>query len=169
MTLHELHQQDKSTFVGSLGAIFEHSPWVAEQVWEQRPFSSVQTLHHAMVEAVQNTSQTWQLELIRAHPDLGTKMGARLEMSQHSVAEQSGAGLKDLPLELFQRFTELNHAYRQKFDFPFIIAVRDHNRQSILEQFELRLKNSPEQEKNTALEQIYRIAQFRLNDLIQPY
>lgn len=163
MTLHELHQQEDAVFVTLLAEIFEHSAWVAGSVLQERPFSSLQALHHAMVQVVKKSSQAQQLELIRAHPDLG----ARLEMSTHSVAEQSGVGLKDLPLELFQRFTELNHTYRQKFDFPFIIAVRDHNRPSILEQFELRLNNTPLQEQHTALEQIYRIAEIRLNDLIK--
>ena len=149
-------------FVKSLEAIFEHSPWVAVAVAPARPFSSVQGLHAAMVQAVQDSGRTAQLELIRAHPDLG----ARLKMTDQSVSEQSGVGLDRLSPELFERFSKLNDAYRSRFGFPFIIAVRNHTRMSILEQFEQRLTNDADRERDTALRQIAEIARFRLEDLI---
>ena len=163
MTFDQLNQIPETEFISSLGAIFEHSPWIVAAVAPQRPFSSLENLHEAMVSAVQNTTLETQLELIRAHPDLG----AKLKMSQQSVSEQAGLGLDRLSPEEFERFSSLNSAYRNKFNFPFIIAVRNHTKTSILEHFVTRLEHSPELEIQTALEQIALIAKFRLHDLIQ--
>jgi 2-oxo-4-hydroxy-4-carboxy-5-ureidoimidazoline decarboxylase len=157
-----LNTMPTDDFVDALGAIFEHSPWVAKAVAPTRPFSSVDALRAAMVQAVQDAGHGPQLELIRAHPDLG----AKLKMTDQSVSEQSGAGLDRLSPELFERFTRLNDAYRERFGFPFIIAVRNHTRTSILEHFERRLTNDADQERETALLEIAEIARFRLFDLI---
>jgi 2-oxo-4-hydroxy-4-carboxy-5-ureidoimidazoline decarboxylase len=162
VSLSNLNAMPVNDFVDSLEAIFEHSPWVARAVAPDRPFSSVQSLHAAMVRAVQGAGQEAQLELIRAHPDLG----ARLKMTDQSVSEQSGVGLDRLSPELFERFSRLNDAYRVRFGFPFIIAVRHHTRESILEQFERRLTSDADQEHETALREIAEIARFRLLDLI---
>ena len=162
-SLDDLNAMPEDGFITSLGAIFEHSPWVARVASVSRPFSSLSALHERMVQAVQDAGLEAQLRLIRAHPDLGTRLG----MSQESVSEQSGVGLDRLPSELFERFTRLNAAYRERFGFPFIIAVRNHTRQSILEHFEARLNNNAEQERQTALHEIAQIARFRLEDLIR--
>jgi 2-oxo-4-hydroxy-4-carboxy-5-ureidoimidazoline decarboxylase len=162
MTLDQLNQIPESEFISSLGAIFEHSPWVAANVVTKRPFSSLATLHGVMVNAVKQANLETQLELIRAHPDLG----AKLKMSQQSVSEQAGLGLDRLNSSEFERFSSLNTAYRNKFGFPFIIAVRNHTKETILENFVLRLEHNTELEIETALEQIAAIAKFRLQDLI---
>jgi 2-oxo-4-hydroxy-4-carboxy-5-ureidoimidazoline decarboxylase len=162
MTLDQLNQISETEFVSSLAAIFEHSPWVAENVVLERPFSSLESLHAAMVNIVNTSPLETQLTLIRAHPDLG----AKLKMSQQSVSEQAGLGLDRLNQSEFERFSSLNTAYREKFDFPFIVVVRNHTRASILEQFVIRLENTVELEIETALEEIYKIAKFRLQDLI---
>jgi 2-oxo-4-hydroxy-4-carboxy-5-ureidoimidazoline decarboxylase len=162
MTLEQLNLVSETEFVSSLGAIFEHSPWVAENVLTERPFTSLEALHTAMVNVVKTASLETQLTLIRAHPDLGMK----LKMSQQSVSEQAGLGLDRLSASEFERFSSLNTAYREKFGFPFIVAVRNHTKETILEQFVLRLKNSVELEIQTALEEVYKIAGFRLQDLI---
>ena len=162
-SLDDLNAMSTDDFVNTLGAIFEHSPWVAQSVSAARPFSSINALHAAMVQAVQDAGLEAQLTLIRAHPDLGT----RLRMSQESVSEQSGVGLDRLPPELFERFTHLNTIYRERFGFPFIIAVRNHTRETILAHFETRLNNTADQERQTALHEIAQIARFRLGDLIQ--
>jgi 2-oxo-4-hydroxy-4-carboxy-5-ureidoimidazoline decarboxylase len=164
MTLDQINQIPESEFISSLGAIFEHSPWVAANVITERPFSSLEALHGAMVNAVKHTSLETQLELIRAHPDLG----AKLRMSQQSVSEQAGLGLDRLSQTEFNQFSSLNTAYRNKFGFPFIIAVRNHSKETILEQFVKRLENTAQLEIETALEQIATIAKFRLQDLITP-
>lgn len=162
ISLSSLNAVPEEDFVDALRAIFEHSPWVAASVAPARPFSSLRELHAAMVQAVRGAGLEQQLALIRAHPDLG----ARLKMTDQSVMEQSGVGLDRLSPELFERFTRLNDAYRSRFGFPFIIAVRNHTRQSILEHFELRLQNDADRERETALHEITEIARFRLEDLI---
>jgi 2-oxo-4-hydroxy-4-carboxy-5-ureidoimidazoline decarboxylase len=162
MTLEQLNQMPGTEFVASLSAIFEHSPWVAENVVNKRPFSSLEALHVAMVSAVKLAPLETQLILIRAHPDLG----AKLKMSQQSVSEQAGLGLDRLSQTEFEQFSSLNSAYREKFGFPFIVAVRNHTRASILENFVVRLENTAQLEVETALEEIYKIAKFRLQDLI---
>jgi 2-oxo-4-hydroxy-4-carboxy-5-ureidoimidazoline decarboxylase len=162
MTLDQLNQNSETEFIASLAAIFEHSPWVAANVVSERPFSSLEELHVAMVGAVKTASLETQLTLIRAHPDLGM----RLKMSEQSVSEQAGLGLDRLSPNEFERFSSLNNAYREKFGFPFIVAVRNHTRATVLEQFVIRLENSVELEIQTALEEICKIAGFRLKDLL---
>ncbi len=164
MTLDQLNQIPETEFVSSLAAIFEHSPWVAENVVPERPFSSLDNLHTAMVGAVKTAPLEMQLTLIRAHPDLG----AKLKMSDQSVSEQAGLGLDRLSPDEFKRFSGLNTAYREKFGFPFIVAVRKHTRETILENFVIRLEHSVELEIETALKEISTIAKLRLQDLIAP-
>jgi 2-oxo-4-hydroxy-4-carboxy-5-ureidoimidazoline decarboxylase len=162
MTLEHLNLVSETEFISSLAAIFEHSPWVAASVVLERPFSSLENLHTAMVGAVKTAPLETQLTLIRAHPDLG----ARLKMSEQSVSEQAGLGLDRLSPSEFEHFSSLNTAYREKFGFPFIVAVRNHTRASILEQFVIRLKHDEKLEMETALQEIATIAKFRLQDLI---
>jgi 2-oxo-4-hydroxy-4-carboxy-5-ureidoimidazoline decarboxylase len=158
ISLEALNAMDREAFVAVLGWIFEHSPWVAERAWELRPFSSCERLHRAMTQIVAAASAADQLALIRAHPDLG----ARARMSAASEGEQAGAGLDRLTASEFRRLQQWNAAYREKFGFPFIYAVKGSGKQEILTALERRLDESPEAERATALEQIYRIAQFRL-------
>jgi 2-oxo-4-hydroxy-4-carboxy-5-ureidoimidazoline decarboxylase len=160
--LRDLNAMPTDDFVEALGGIFEHSPWVARAVAGKRPFADVDTLHGAMVEAMQGAGEAGHLALIRAHPDLGT----RLKLSDSSTAEQASAGLDQLSPEEFARFTELNTRYRDRFGFPFIIAVRDNTRAQILQAFERRIANDRASEVSTALAQIARIARIRLDQAI---
>jgi 2-oxo-4-hydroxy-4-carboxy-5-ureidoimidazoline decarboxylase len=164
MNLKQLNQMSETEFISSLAAIFEHSPWVAKNVVSERPFSSLESLETEMVNAVKTAPLETQLTLIRAHPDLG----AKLKMSEQSVSEQAGLGLDRLSQTEFEHFSSLNNAYREKFGFPFIVAVRNHSRASVLENFVMRLENTVELEVETALEEIAIIAKFRLQDLITP-
>ena len=164
MKLEDLNAQTPEDFTSSLSTIFEHSPWVPAAVAAQRPFADVTALHAAMVQAVQGAGEPRQLELIRAHPDLG----ARLKMSTESVSEQAGVGLDRLSPELFERFSGLNAQYKERFGFPFIIAVRNHTRESILAAFEQRVHHDAPTELETALREIAEIARFRLEDLLKP-
>jgi 2-oxo-4-hydroxy-4-carboxy-5-ureidoimidazoline decarboxylase len=161
-TLSFLNNAVPDDFVHLLGGVFEHSPWVAAAVVAQRPFASREALHAAMVAAVTTATPNAQLTLIGAHPDLGSK----LAMSEESVSEQAGAGLDSLPPALFERFSRLNARYSERFGFPFIIAVRNHNFESILKAFERRLEQETSSEKDNALREIAEIARFRLLDLI---
>ncbi len=162
MDVQTLNECDRSEFVRVLGEIFEHSPWVAEGVVDDRPFAARADLHGAMVAVVRRADPEAHLTLIRAHPDLG----ARVRLSTSSTAEQASAGLDQMPETEFRRFHDLNSRYRERFGFPFIIAVRDTTRAGILEAFERRLGNNRDEEIRTALEQIERIAEIRLEQLL---
>lgn len=162
-TLEALNQMDLAQFLDALGAIFEDTPTISEQAWHNRPFPDLADLHTKMVKVVQSLSATEQLELICAHPDLGS----RVKMAEASVQEQTGVGLDRLSPEEFQQFQTLNHAYKTRFGFPFIIAVKGHSRDSILAAFQRRLENSPEAERQQALVEISQIAWFRLAATVQ--
>ncbi len=166
MNLATLNTLPKPAFTQTLGAIFEHSPWVAEGAFVAAPFETVESLRTAMVQVVALASIDQQLTLIRAHPDLAGKAALAGELTAESTSEQKGAGLDTLKPDEFANFHRLNDAYKAKFDFPFILAVRGHDKHSILAAFETRLLNGAESEKSEALRQIARIAGFRLADLI---
>ena len=167
MNLATLNALPKPAFTHTLGAIFEHSPWVAEGAYAAAPFANLESLHTAMVSVVDQASLDQQLALIRAHPDLAGKAALAGELTAESTSEQKGAGLDRLTADEFAKFHRLNDAYQAKFAFPFIIAVRGHDRHSILAAFETRLLNDAESERAEALRQIARIAGFRLADLLK--
>lgn len=158
MTIEEINRMSQAEFVKALGWIFEDSPWVAERAWASRPFAD---LHATMTEQVREASREEQLQLLRAHPDLG----ARARMSDASVGEQAGAGLDRLTPEEFERLQTANAAYRQNFDFPFLFAVKGSTKYDVLDAIERRLRATWDEEFDTALLQVYRIALFRLQDL----
>jgi len=162
-TIAELNQASLEEFVAALGAVFEDTPAIARQAWEQRPFTDSADLHQCMVTIVQELDRQAQIALIRAHPDLGSKA----KMAEASVQEQAGAGLDRLSPAEYDRFQSLNDRYKQKFAFPFIIAVKHHTKTSILEAFDQRLRNTVDQELAQALTEIFQIAQFRLLALIE--
>ena len=171
MNLQDLNSLSETEFVSVLGGIFEHSPWVAEAVAGKRPFASVSILHQAMVQVVDHADREQQLTLIRAHPDLAGKAARAGNLTDASTNEQKGAGLDQLNDAEYAQFHQLNDAYKQWFDFPFILAVRGfdgkgHDKHSILASFEARLKNTPDQEVSEALRQIARIAELRLGDML---
>jgi 2-oxo-4-hydroxy-4-carboxy-5-ureidoimidazoline decarboxylase len=149
-------------FVAALGDIFEHAPWVAETAFRFRPYSAVTALHHAMMEAVRNAPHRQQLEFVRGHPELGSKVGQASSLTEASRAEQGGLGLDRLSDAEFERFTHLNAAYRERFGLPFIICVRRHTRDSILRNFERRTASDPESEFQAALDEIGLITRLRL-------
>jgi 2-oxo-4-hydroxy-4-carboxy-5-ureidoimidazoline decarboxylase len=163
MTLGTLNEMTREEFVDALGGIFEHSPWVAERAYPRRPFASVDDLGAAMNRAVYAASVEETLALLRAHPDLGT----RAEVSTHSAGEQAGAGLDRLTQDEFETLTELNSGYRERFGFPFLYAVKGSTKSAILEALRLRARNTPEDEFATAVDQVFRIARFRLEGLIE--
>ncbi|MBW4520174.1 MAG: 2-oxo-4-hydroxy-4-carboxy-5-ureidoimidazoline decarboxylase [Scytolyngbya sp. HA4215-MV1] len=153
-----INQMSQEEFVAALGAVFEDTPAIAEQAWHDRPFTDREDLHQKMVRIVQALSRDEQLALIQAHPDLGSKA----KMAEASVQEQAGVGLDRLSPVEYDRFHALNQAYKDKFGFPFIIAVKNHTKESILTAFETRLTNSVADEMKQALMEINQIAGFRL-------
>ncbi len=162
-SLVELNQLSQEEFTQALGAIFEHTPAIARSTWDDRPFASTADLYTKMVTAVSAMTEAEKLALIQAHPDLGSKA----KMAEASVSEQAGAGLDRLSVEEFDRFQSLNQSYREKFSFPFIVAVKKHTKTSILEAFKQRLDNSIETEMQQAVAEICEIARFRLESTIQ--
>lgn len=166
ISIDNLNTLSDEEFVAMLGEVAEHSPWVVQRTAEKRPFTSVRGLHTAMMEVLGRASSREQMELICAHPDLAGKAARDGAMTDASVSEQAGAGLDRLSEAEFDRFHELNNAYRSKFGFPFIIAVKGHDKTSILEQFEERLKNDEDEERSEALRQIGDIIRYRLEDIV---
>ncbi len=166
MKLLALNRMDMRAFLACLGEVFEHSPWVAESAMAARPFETLGALHQAMVGAVRAAPRERQLALLRAHPDLAGKLALAGELTRSSVGEQAAAGLDRCSAEELERFAALNDAYKAKFDFPFIMAVKGSSRGEILEAFEARLANDPEAEFAEALEQVGRIAWLRLKDIV---
>lgn len=164
--LADLNTAPADRFVETLGGIFEHSPWVADAVAPSRPFASLDALHGAMVAAVEAADEAQKLALLRAHPDLAGKLARAGALTEASTAEQASAGLDRLTEEEFQRFTAFNIAYTEKFGFPFIIAVRENTKASILKAFERRITNSREAEFTTALAEVGKIARLRLTNLL---
>lgn len=161
-TLSALSQPD---FVARLGDIFEHSPWVAERSWHARPFATIDALHAAMVDAMSGASEAEQLALIRAHPELAGKEAASGTLTAASTGEQRGAGLDQCSAEELQRLRALNAAYRERFGFPFVIAVKGRSRYQIMEAIEARLQHDAQTEFSTCLGEIAKIARFRLDAL----
>ena len=161
MMLADLNARDKKAFVLALGWIFEDSPWLAERAWERRPFASLDALHAAMTQIVADADEGEQLALLRAHPDLGT----RAHISDASTGEQRGAGLDRLTPEEFARLQRLNDDYRGRFGFPFLFAVKGSTKHEVLAALESRVARTREEEFAEALQQVYKIARFRLEDM----
>ncbi len=166
MKIDQINQFSKSEFINAFSSIFEHSPWVADQAYSLKPFQSIEDLHKKMVDVVRGSGLEPQLKLICAHPELAGKAAVRKDLTDHSLNEQSGAGLDQCSTEEFELLQSLNAKYLTKFGFPFILAVKGHNRQSIIQNFANRLNNEKAVEFQECLEQIYRIAQFRLETYV---
>lgn len=165
MQLSTINALSTAGFVAALGAIYEHSPWVAEAAAAARPFDSLDALAAAMQAVVDAAAPERQLALIRAHPELAGKAAIAGELGAHSSAEQAAAGLTHCTPEQYLRLQALNAAYRERFGHPFILAVRGHTRETILAAFEARLHNAPDDERAECLRQVARIARLRLETL----
>lgn len=162
MTLDEVNALDHDVFVARYGALFEHSPWVVERAAALRPFADV---HAGLMAALEAASLDEKLALIRAHPELAGKAAMDRTLTDASAAEQASAGLDRLTPAEFERFHALNAAYRDRFDFPFIICVRLTDKAGILAAMEQRLDHDRDTEIATALNQIGEIVRLRLEDL----
>lgn len=161
-TIDQINNTSTREFIEILGGIFEHSPWIAEKAAKSKPFSSLQQLYKEMVKIVESSSNELKLTLIQEHPNLGD----RVEMSEDSINEQKGAGLKDLTPEEYKNFISKNQQYMEKFGFPFILAVRGKNKHEIYQAMEERIHNEKDIEFETALREIYKIALLRLEEKI---
>jgi 2-oxo-4-hydroxy-4-carboxy-5-ureidoimidazoline decarboxylase len=161
-----INAMDRAAFVQKFGGIFENSPWVAEQAWEKKPFATLDEMHAAMVAVARYAPAPVQLALLQSHPDLAGKEAQSGTMTASSVAEQASAGLNALSHAEMTQVADLNAAYKKKFGFPFIIAVRMHSKEGILFEFNRRLQNDTQTEFANDLQNVYVITRLRLNKLL---
>lgn len=168
LSLTQLNATDCSRFTAILGHLFEHSPWVAEETWPQRPFRDREQLHAALCATLHRSPRARRLALIRAHPDLAGRLARERRLTAASDQEQASAGLHALTDAELATFTRENAAYRAKFDFPFIICARLNDKTAIVQAMRARLTHPAEQEFATALAEIEKIAWLRLLDSVAP-
>ncbi len=162
----ELNEYD---FIQVFGGVYEHSPWVAEQTRQRGLDEShdvVEVLAIALANTVDAADAAQRLALIVSHPDLAGRAAQRGELTSESTTEQASAGIDQCNEEEFERFQKFNAAYKEKFNFPFVMAVKGSNRHIILAAFEQRLENDYQAEFNRAISEIHKIARFRLDDIV---
>ncbi len=164
--IEDINQTDAAQFVELLGSIFEHSPWVAELVYPEKPFSSRGQLHQVMTSAVRRAPEVQRMALLCQHPELAGKEAEADTLTEDSKKEQAGAGLNQCTADELQTIKTLNKAYRNKFEFPFIIAVTGLDKFQIIAAMEKRLGNTEEEEFSTALGEVEKIARIRIDALI---
>ena len=188
ISLSQVNHLSKNEFVENFGRLFQGGDWIAEEAWQKHPFSSLYELRHAFQDALFGAPPERQLALIRSYPGLGRilKSGPPSSSSEpaynayeimqipvegllglESLRDQSSAGLDRLSPEEYESFSKLNKAYRDKFGFPLVVCVRENTKETILASGKDRLENAPAQEKATALVEIAKIANLRLQDLIE--
>lgn len=167
MTLSELNALDESAFTAAFGHIFEHSPWVAQRTHSKGPFPDFLTLHTVLCATMRTAPRGEQLALIRAHPDLAGRLAKLNQLTPESTREQASAGLDAMGDRELAEFEKLNHAYRARFGFPFIICARLNDRESIMEAMQTRVLNTRAEEHENALAEIEKIAWLRLQDAIK--
>lgn len=166
LSISALNAMEKDEFVARLGGIYEHSDWVPAAIYQQAPFQDPAALASAMRMAVQTSTDEAKLTLIRSHPDLAGKLARAGSLSEASTREQAGLGLDRLSDGEYERFTDLNERYKERFGFPFVVCVRLTDKPGILTAFESRLENGMLGEIAESLRQIHQIARLRLRDLV---
>src|SRR5215212_9060076 len=163
LNIAEVNALERHDFTTAFARLFEHSPWIAARTASKRPFADRPEFFAALRETVMKAREEEKLALIRAHPDLvGTA-----SLSGESQTEQVTAGLEGLSSAEVAEFRNFNQAYRERFGFPFVICARENKKDAILTAFPERLKNSRQAEIETALREIFKIADLRLRDLVE--
>jgi OHCU decarboxylase len=166
LTLADVNAMDEDAFVTALGALFEHSPWVARDAHARGPFETVADLHGALSAAMRGAPAERQVALVRAHPELAGREAVAGELTGASTSEQSRAGLDRLSPAEARALRDLNAAYRERFGFPLVVCVREHTKDSILAWGRARLAHDRDEQLETALAEIAKIAHLRLRDLV---
>jgi 2-oxo-4-hydroxy-4-carboxy-5-ureidoimidazoline decarboxylase len=166
ISIEEINQSSQARFVELLGAIFEHSPWVAELAYPERPFASRDNLHQVMAAAVRRAPEVQRMALLCHHPELAGREADAGTLTDDSKREQAGAGLSQCTADELLTIKSLNQAYRAKFEFPFIIAVTGLDKFQIIAAMETRLGNSTALEFDTAIGEVEKIARIRIDALI---
>jgi OHCU decarboxylase len=163
LTVEQVNALPDQAFVARFGPLFQGPPWIAAQVAGMRPFDSLYAMRHAFHSVLFDAPPERRTELIGTYPDIAAKVA----LGQGSRRDQASAGLDRLTPQEYERFDALNDAYREKFGFPFVICVRENTKETILSAFERRLDNTPVQERMAALVEIAKIANLRLDDLVE--
>ena len=166
-TLDEINRYAPREFSAAFGAVYEHSPWIAERAYARRPFASRADLHLALYGVVRTASEAEQVALIRAHPELAGREAQAGALTDASTREQAQAGLSALTPEEFADLGRLNADYAAKFGFPFVICARLNRKDAIFGTLRARLANTRDQEIANAIAQIGEIARLRLEDLVR--
>lgn len=166
ISIDEINQSSLARFVELLGAVFEHSPWVAELAYPEKPFASRDALYRVMADAVRRAPEVQRMALLCHHPELAGREAAAGTMTDDSKREQAGAGLDQCSADELLTMKSLNQAYRAKFEFPFIIAVSGLDKYQVIAAMETRLVNSAELEFDNAIGEVEKIARIRLDALI---
>lgn len=160
---------DEVAFCARLGPVVEHSPWVARQAWEARPFVHWQALYEAMARVIHTAEEARQLALLRSHPELAGQEARAGTMTIDSQSEQGRLGLLALDATTVQHIETLNRRYRERFGFPFIVALRLHDSlASVLQAGEARLTNEDRTERHHALQQVCEVMRGRLSQAVAP-
>jgi uric acid transporter len=167
LSIDQVNQMDREQFVAEFGGLFQGPPWIAEQAYDARPFEDVYALRRALHDVLFEAPADKQLELIQSYPDIGSVFRPDASASVLSVKDQAFAGLDRLDSDEFHNLTDLTTAYRKKFGFPLIIAIRENTKETILRAGNARLQNSPAAEQATALVEIAKIANLRLLDIVE--
>jgi OHCU decarboxylase len=165
-TITEVDAMDSDAFVATLGAVVEHSPWVAAEAWRRRPFGSLAGLRLAFEAAIRTAPRERRLELLRAHPELAGREAEAGELTDASQREQRAARLDRLAPDELAALDSLNADYRAGFGFPFIACVREHSVDSLLAWGRARLERDAEAEEATALAEVGKIVGLRLGELV---
>ncbi len=166
ISIDEINQSSLARFVELLGAVFEHSPWVAELAYPERPFASRNELHQVMATEVRRSPEVQRMALLCHHPELAGKEADADTLTDDSKREQAGAGLNQCTAEELLTIKSLNQTYRTRFDFPFIIAVTGLDKFQIIAAMENRLNNCVEIEFDTAIGEVEKIARIRIDALV---
>jgi len=167
LTIDQVNQMDREQFVDTFGGLFQGPPWIAEQAFQARPFEDVYDLRKAFHDVLFDAPAERQLELIRQYPELAGVATREGRLGARSVMDQAFAGLNQLDSDEYTSFDDLNRAYREKFGFPLVVAVRENTKETILRSGNARLQNSPAAEQATALVEIAKIANLRLLDIVE--
>jgi len=163
-TINKINKLSRTEFIEIFTNIFEKTKWIAEKLYNQKPFDNFEDLCSKMLGIFETAGKETQLKILGAHPDLADKVTVNL-LTLNSRSEQSNAGLDQCSEEEFNEFKNLNKSYRQKYGFPFVIAVKGKNKIEILSEFRKRILNSVDEEFNEAIIQVGKIANLRLNEI----
>jgi OHCU decarboxylase len=166
-SLHDLNTLKREDFIQALTPLFEGPPWIVAEAWHARPFQTRAELYTTLCTIMQQAPLEKQIALLRSHPDLVGRAALAGKLSSASTSEQASAGLDKLNPAEITMFTQLNRSYWDRFDFPFIICVRENKKQGILSGFATRMNNTREQEIALALQEVAKICALRLQDLVQ--